>query len=237
MKMRFLQTLVFAASLAVGTQAAQAAFLDVTFEKVSNNNAEDLAGQLGLTVYDATMANSTFGLSLLGNDVLFAYTNNVGIASAISEIYLDNGPVVSLLSVHNSPSGSTSFIGGSANPGNLPGGNTLSPPFVATSSLSADASGNPSKGVDSASDILGIAYSTTSGLTGIEDAIADGSLRVGLHIRSIGIAGGSDSYVNGGGPTIFPQTPAVPEPSTLVLWSLGAIGLVGLGYRRRKRAA
>ena len=30
---------------------------------------------------------------------------------------------------------------------------------------------------------------------------------------------------------------AVPEPSTLVLWSLGAVALVGLGWRRRKRAA
>ena len=30
---------------------------------------------------------------------------------------------------------------------------------------------------------------------------------------------------------------AVPEPSTLVLWSLGAVALVGLTLRRRKRAA
>lgn len=30
---------------------------------------------------------------------------------------------------------------------------------------------------------------------------------------------------------------AVPEPSTLVLWSLGAVTFVGLGWRRRKQAA
>ena len=30
---------------------------------------------------------------------------------------------------------------------------------------------------------------------------------------------------------------AVPEPSTFVLWSLGAVALAGLGWRRRKRAA
>ena len=29
----------------------------------------------------------------------------------------------------------------------------------------------------------------------------------------------------------------VPEPSTLVLWSLGAVTLAGIGWRRRKRAA
>ena len=35
----------------------------------------------------------------------------------------------------------------------------------------------------------------------------------------------------------FTEPAAVPEPSTLVLWSLGAVGLVGLGWRRRKQAA
>ena len=40
------------------------------------------------------------------------------------------------------------------------------------------------------------------------------------------------------GEAAFEKSSAViPEPSTLVLWSLGAIALVGLGWRRRKRAA
>ena len=42
---------------------------------------------------------------------------------------------------------------------------------------------------------------------------------------------------NAGRGDLATQTQVIPEPSTLVLWSLGAVGLAGLGWRRRKRAA
>lgn len=47
---------------------------------------------------------------------------------------------------------------------------------------------------------------------------------------------GNGAYVDSLRITV-PETSAVPEPSTLTLWSLGAITLVGIGWRRRKRTA
>lgn len=77
--------------------------------------------------------------------------------------------------------------------------------IVATSAFAADAQGNPTRGIDTAADILGVSYTTTAGLSGITDAIADGSLRVGLHVRAIGVLGGSDGYVKTGGPAEVPE--------------------------------
>ncbi len=218
-------------------QVAQAGLITVGFQKVTNNNVEDLSAQLGLTVYDAAMANGEFGLALSGNEVLFAYTNAVGIASSIAEVYIDDGTVVSLLQVENSLGGFTDFAGGSASPGNLPGWDLLDPPFAADEGSSADVdSGSPINGVDQTADILGVSYGTSGGLAGITSAILDGSLRVGLHIRSIGIAGGGDSYLNTGGPTVVHVT-VVPEPSSLILFATTAACLVGFGWRRKRKTA
>jgi hypothetical protein len=59
-------------------------------------------------------------------------------------------------------------------------------------------------------------------MASVQTALNDGTLRIGMHERSIGTAGGSDSFVN---------VTTVPEPSSLALLALGIIG-VGFGRRR-----
>ncbi len=203
------------ASVMAVSLGAQADTIDVSFIRVTANAGEDVAGQFTATIYDDAEANSTYGTSLTPGQVLFTFTNAVGISSSISEIYMDDGTILGQDSVLNSLGGFTQFTGGGANPSNLPGGNTLVPPFVATAAFSADAQGNPTRGVDDSSDILGIVYDLLPGL-GLNDvraALIDGTLRIGLHVRSIGLGGESDAFVN-------------PEPTTLALMGLSGLVLI-----------
>ena len=93
----------------------------VSFQRVTNNNAENLSGQLGLTILDQAEASATYGFGIGATDVLFTYTNNVGIPSNISEVYIDDGTVVTLNTVVNSLGGFTNFAAAPPlSPGNLP---------------------------------------------------------------------------------------------------------------------
>jgi hypothetical protein len=124
----------------------------------------------------------------------------------------------------------TDFTAGGANPGNLPGGNNLANPFVADKKFSADAQGNPSKGIDTATDSLEmkISLKPTITFTSLIAALNSGNLRVGLHVRNIGQGCDSDSFVNN--PVVVPL-PAAAWPA---LATLGGLGIAA--HRRRQRA-
>jgi hypothetical protein len=213
---------------------ASAAMITYDFYKLTNNNAEDLSGQLSITLWDATEANSQFSTSLAASELLFTVQNAVGIASNIAEVYFDDGllgPSVAL----NSLGGYTNFSGGGATPPNLPGGAGAVPPFNATSLFSADVNpGPPSNGVNTSADILGIKLGAGSlvDFDGVAAAVVAGTLRFGLHIRSIGALGGSDSYINNPPGTIDP--PQVAVPGTVLLLGIGLLGLLVPGVWRQR---
>jgi hypothetical protein len=162
---------------------------------------------------------------LASDQVLFLFTNDVGIASNISEIYMDDGQIIGISQVLNSLGGFTDFTGETVTPGNLPGGQNVSPPFEAIEIFSADsANGNPSKGINTADDILGIIYDVKVDFDGVVAALDTGVLRIGLHVRSIGADGESDGFVN--------TPPSIPDASSMLL--LGSACLIGWGGLRRK---
>jgi hypothetical protein len=128
-------------------------------------------------------------------------------------------------------------FGGNINPGDLPGGGSLTPPFSTNPVDFAIAAVNPKpqngirNGVgDSLSLIL-----TIAGPNDINDVVAafvSGDLRIGFHVQDIGVSGGSDSLVNIVTPEIneLGDDPVVPEPSTWLLMSAGVVALIA---RRR----
>lgn len=216
-----LRRLVLAAGVAAGSllaaSSAQAVVFD-TWTNITNNGNQNVGGQLAVDVTDAG-----------SNRVSFKFTNNVGIASSITDIYFDDNAPAILLSLFNIvDSGAGVAFSNGANPSNLPGG----APYDFTADFSADSDAPVAQnGVSSASEWVTLTYNLVGGKT-FADLLAElnnGGLEIGLHVQSIGTAGGSDGYLLTGSPP-----PSVPEPAALGLFG---VGLIGLGLLRRRRAA
>lgn len=206
----------------IASVSSYAATVTYGFEKVTNNNVEDISSQLSITIWDAAEANSTFNLSLLASEILFTVHNDVGITSNVAEVYIDDGLLGPSVAV-NSLGGFTNFSGGGANPSNLPGGNSIG--FSATTLFSADVNpGPPNNGVNQSNDILGISLGlgTFADINAIAAAVNSGDLRFGYHVRSIGVAGESDSYVN----------TVIPLPAGIWLFGSALVGMIGLRLKQ-----
>jgi len=147
-------------------------------------------------------------------------SNNNGAGPAIDIVYFDPTPN-NLISgiIIGSFTGTVGFQGG-GNPQNLPSGNNALPPFAAAYIISATNSPGNVNRIDSGESLT---VSATGG--NLADLFNAGSVRLGLHVQSIGAAGASESLVAVGS--------AVPEPSTL---GLGAAGFALCVLARRKLA-
>lgn len=169
---------------------------NLSFSNITGNAGQDIASQLKVSLSDVAGDATKV-------DVVFR--NMVGVASSIKEVYFDAGPAGSIFSAGliQSQTGA-SFVWGSGSPGNLPGGNSLTPAFETSLSLLAGSgNGGPTTGLDAASDSLTVRLTLASGKTYADvlngvlaDASASNSIRVGMHVTSIGASGKSDSYVS-----------------------------------------
>ncbi|QYU70689.1 hypothetical protein J4558_11485 [Leptolyngbya sp. 15MV] len=182
--------------------AASASPVNISFTRINPANAP---------VNPASQFNALVN-QVSGTQVSFRFTNTAVIASSVSEIYYDSRGTSPLLTlVTPLIQSGANFVGGGANPGNLPGGQNLSVPFQAVAGFSADATGNPSNGLDVATDFVEMRFNLATGRTYADllNALANGDLRLGLHVRAIqGPNGGdwSDSFVNN--PYVIPLPPA-----------------------------
>ncbi|MFN0131334.1 MAG: hypothetical protein ACKVW3_02185 [Phycisphaerales bacterium] len=205
--------------LAVGS-AVQAAPVEINFVRVNPANAS----QNPAAQFKAVLSEVSSSV------VRFRFTNTAAIYCSVSEVYYDNrnsAPLSNLMTPLNQ-FGAT-FAGGGASPGNLPGGANLSPAFNATSAFSADAVGNPANGLDTPADWLEMDFTLAAGktFTSVVNAVNNGDLRLGLHVRAIGISGNSDAFVNGG------TLQVIPLPAAAWM-GLSGLGIAGLAFARRR---
>ena len=232
--------------------SAQAQIMGLSFHNITSNGQLNIENQLAAQVRDKDQASSDFSSYLATNDitinndeVLFTFTNdvNAGRPSNISEIYFDDGTIFSQVKILNSLSGSTKFSGG-MKPKDLPGGgnnsgnqkkidtSSLTTAFDATAGFGAD-TGNESDGINASNDILGIIIKLQTGLgfSDLQLALANGELRLGMHVRSInGVF--SDSFINT--PFLIPPPVADQVPLPAAAWLFGPALLLAARTARRK---
>ncbi|TVQ61382.1 MAG: hypothetical protein EA378_09215 [Phycisphaerales bacterium] len=210
-----IRVMTMAAVMAAAGAAHAATY---SFERISSNAGQDVSEQFSVEMIDVG-----------GGAVDLIFRNSAEIKSSISLVYIDNGPGGDTFDTGTLQSQvGASFVFGTGSPANLPGGFGLSETFSTTPGFLADAKGNPSNGLSTASDHLVLRFVLNGGL-GFADALAaveDGTLRFGLHVRSIGDGGNSDSFVN-----VPRNVPIIPLPSAA---GLGLLGLALTATRRRR---
>jgi len=157
--------------------------------------------------------------------VAFKFNNNGPMASNITEIYWDDDAGV--LGGFGTPKYTSSgagvvFVNDSTKPLNLPSGQTVSPSFMATASV--DSANGANKWINPG-EWLKVLFLLQNTKTYSDElsALEDGTLRIGMHIRSIGEWGGSESVVNIAYMEAPPQQGEVPAPVTLALVGAGSL--------------
>jgi hypothetical protein len=203
---------ILLASLALAAIVLPASSQAVTlsFDCITNNSATDCGiatSQLsvGLVAVGSTQASLTI-------------TNDGPLASVYARVLVDGTVLSAVDAITNAPPG---VVFAAVSPGVLPGGNGNPINFTADLEVAAN-NPMPQRGVGPG-ESLGITFSIASGFDfqDVLDALADGSLRIGMHVQAFA-SGGSESVLN---------TP-VPEAHTLALLALGLTGLGVLGRPR-----
>jgi hypothetical protein len=215
----------FVSFLFFGANQSQAYTLG--FYNISNNNATDAATGESQLFVDV----NPYGI----NQVEFYFYNKGLLASSITDIYFDDGSLLSISSIIN---GSGVDFKQGASPGDLPSGNTANPAFVASSGFTADSQPpaqpngvNPDENVSIIFDLqTGKTFSDVLAALALPDPHftidpitgkpIDHWLRIGIHVQGFE-GGGSESFVNN------------PVPLPAAAWLLGT-GLLGMAAIRKR---
>jgi hypothetical protein len=189
------------------------------------------AAHAGPTYEFACITNTSAVNAATGNAQLFVEVNNPGsgqvsflftntgpLPCSICDVYFDDGSLLGIASINEGPGVAFDTP---ATPANLPGGNSISPPFETTAGFSVD-SDEPvqSNGVNPG-EFLEILFDLQAGKV-YADVLSDlgsGELRIGLHVQAFA-DGNSESFVN------------IPAPGAFLLATLG-IGCIRW-FRMRK---
>lgn len=209
--------LLTVALLAIPVQADLYGFVNIT-----GNSATDAA------IGEAQMFVEVTGFG--ASQVLFTFTNVGPDPSSITDVYFDDGALIALDGLTDKDDDATGAFGDAgvdfsplASPGDLPGGNAISPPFQTTAGFSADSDPSASSNGVNPGETLGVLFDLVGGKD-LGDVISDldsGALRIGIHVQAFE-DGDSESFIN------------IPAPSAVVL---GMLGLSAVGLIRKRRPA
>ena len=213
--------------LPVRAEAIQFSFSNCYTSNGDTGVCAQVASQLKVEVMDAG-----------GGFVDFTFTNEVGVASSLTDIYFDADGFLKNMTILDESSGVSFEIG--ANPANPPGAPAN---FSVTSGMTTDSNSPRSQnGIDDASEYLTLRFET-KGSNDFDDIIAalqlgptaTSGIRIAAHVQAIGLNGQSEGMIcctgggggGGGGVT-------TPEPASLALFGIVALGMA---HRLRRRTS
>jgi hypothetical protein len=205
--------------------SAYYSFYDITHTNETNASIAESQIAMDVTAYGT-------------NQVSFMFTNAVGAACSITDVYFDDGSLLAIAGINSSLGVSFDTP---ATPSNLPGGNLALPPFVTSEQFSAD-SDSPVQpnGVNESDEWLQIIFDLQSG-KGFEDVIyalslagEDGGLRVGIHVQGFEITAPNGDTISEGLINNNYEGAPIPIPGAIWLIGSGLIGLVGFRKKLKK---
>lgn len=180
--------------------------------------------------------------------VLFTFRNIGPVASSITDVYFDDGTLLGIASVENSPGVQfTQYIPGNkheggnpVSPGDLPGGSSLAAPFEVTAGFSADSDSPAQSNGVNVKEYVGVLFNLQDGkdfqsvITALAGGLThpeiEGGLRIGIHVQGFD-GGGSEGFINGDVQLPPPPPPPVPVPGAVLLGLLG-LGTSAVKFRR-----
>lgn len=190
----------------------------LTFYNISHNDPGDAAigeSQLSVDVIDD------------GGNVTFTFQNSGPEASVICEIYFDNSILMSFVGIDESlpQVDYKNYQIGSVAPGNLPAGNAISPPFMATMTLSIEPTNPEPKWGVGPGEWVSLTYSLQAGKVyqDVLNDLASGDLRIGIHVQA---------YDSGGSESFIAQTDGAPVPEPATMFILAAGGLMAIRFKK-----
>ncbi len=213
---RYLMVSVCAVAAGVCAWTDRAYGVVFGFESITMNDPTNVAigeAQLYVEVTQSGPGQVAFRFGTVGAD-----------AAVIEQIFFEQGVLTGVVGL--TESAGVDFSQDTKKPGNLPGGNSLSPTFDEAFSFSANPP-PPFNGVNntiSDSEWLQVVFdlAPSTDFNDVMAGLTDGSFRVGLHAIAFD-NGGSESFINSTSPR------PVPEPMTALLL------LAGIAYARTRR--
>ncbi len=241
-QLRGICILAAAAAATLTASSAQADFISHSygFTRITNNGTENPEGQIFFEVrnFSGGEPDGPAQAALPSAQWVSILVRNVagGMSSSIGETYFEDGTLLDLHTIVSGPG--TTYIEG-ASPPDLPGGEPFS--FVATTMFSAEAAPGNANGINPGewveilftlknsyvySDVLAaIAAGQQYTQNGYKQYPGELTLRFGIHVRSIGLGGESEGFIN-----------SIPLPAPFGLALAGLAGVVIISRRKRKAA-